>query len=256
MRHLARGFEEGLTSGTRLSDCHLNKHRLINSLWTKVSERSEGVCPGQCLSKLLNPQNFANTIGKPCGERVGAGGQGAGPVDDPVWPHPACQALPGRSRDRPGRRASLSRGATAPAVGGSSRRWQVAHAGGGSVGPLGHRRADTSGTDGGPALATDRGGRRSLAAGGGPLHGVAPAQPTRPLAVSRHARADGDGAASHPPRPLRSPRVHGHHRRPLQHTASHGADGLLTTPSPTCYSLSDTDAWGWSGRPARHGQRV
>ena len=65
MRHLARGVEEGLTPGARLSDCHLNKHRLINSLWTKVSERSEGVCPGQCPLALLNPQNFANTIGKP-----------------------------------------------------------------------------------------------------------------------------------------------------------------------------------------------
>src|SRR5437588_8695837 len=65
MRHLARGLEEALTPGVRLSDCHLNKHRLINSLWTKVSERSEGVCPERCHSALLNPQNFANTIGKP-----------------------------------------------------------------------------------------------------------------------------------------------------------------------------------------------
>ena len=69
MRHLARGLEESLTPGARLSDCHLNKHRLINPLWTKVSERSKGVCPGQCPdnapSTLLNPQNFANTIGKP-----------------------------------------------------------------------------------------------------------------------------------------------------------------------------------------------
>ena len=72
MRHLASGLEEGLTPGARLSDCHLNKHRLINPLWTKVSERSKGVCPGQCPdnapSTLLNPQNFANTIGKPLRE--------------------------------------------------------------------------------------------------------------------------------------------------------------------------------------------
>ena len=65
MRHLARGLEEGLTPGARRSDCHLNKHRLINSLGMKVSERSEDVCPGQCPSTLLNPQNFANTIGNP-----------------------------------------------------------------------------------------------------------------------------------------------------------------------------------------------
>src|SRR6266478_5629921 len=70
MRHLARGLEEALTPGVRLSDCHLNKHRLINSLWTKVSERSEGVCPERCHSALLNPQNFANTIGKPTGAIV------------------------------------------------------------------------------------------------------------------------------------------------------------------------------------------
>jgi hypothetical protein len=43
MRQLARGFEEGLTPGAKLSDAHLNKPRLINSLWTKVSEGSEGV---------------------------------------------------------------------------------------------------------------------------------------------------------------------------------------------------------------------
>jgi hypothetical protein len=61
MRHLARGLEESLTPGARRSDCHLNKHRLINSLGMKVSERSEDVCPGQCPSTLLNPQNFAST---------------------------------------------------------------------------------------------------------------------------------------------------------------------------------------------------
>jgi hypothetical protein len=43
MRHLARGVEDGRTPGGRVSNCHLNKHRLINSLWAQVSERSEGL---------------------------------------------------------------------------------------------------------------------------------------------------------------------------------------------------------------------
>src|SRR5437660_4086762 len=65
MRHGARALERYRTPGKRLSSCRLMKHRLINSLWTKVSERSEGVCPRRCLSALLNPHNFANTIAKP-----------------------------------------------------------------------------------------------------------------------------------------------------------------------------------------------
>jgi hypothetical protein len=48
-----------------LSDCHLHKHRLINLLWTKVSERGWGSLLWADSSALLNPQNFANTIGKP-----------------------------------------------------------------------------------------------------------------------------------------------------------------------------------------------
>ena len=39
MRHLASVVERALTPGVRLSDCRLTKHRLINSLWTQVSER-------------------------------------------------------------------------------------------------------------------------------------------------------------------------------------------------------------------------
>jgi hypothetical protein len=70
MRHPVRGLEKGLTPDVRLSDYHLNQHRLINALWTKVSERSEGVCLGRCSSVLLNPQNFANTIGKPTPQEV------------------------------------------------------------------------------------------------------------------------------------------------------------------------------------------
>jgi len=65
MRHLARGLEEGRTPGSRVSHCHLTKHRLINSLWAKVSERSVGVFLGQYPTALLNHHNFANTIGKP-----------------------------------------------------------------------------------------------------------------------------------------------------------------------------------------------
>src|SRR6516162_6529773 len=65
MRHLARRVEEGRTPGARVSYCHLNKHCLINSLWAKVSERSEGVFLRRYPSAFLNHQNFANTIGKP-----------------------------------------------------------------------------------------------------------------------------------------------------------------------------------------------
>src|SRR5215831_14058700 len=64
MRHLARRVEEGRTPGARVSNCPLNKHRLINSLWAKVSERSEGVFLGRYPSALLNHQNFANTYRK------------------------------------------------------------------------------------------------------------------------------------------------------------------------------------------------
>src|SRR3989442_7416695 len=69
MRHGARALERYRTPGKRLSSCRLTKHRLINSLWTKVSERSQGVCPRRCLSALLNPHNFANTIAKPLPRR-------------------------------------------------------------------------------------------------------------------------------------------------------------------------------------------
>jgi hypothetical protein len=65
LRHLANIVERMLTPCVMLSDCHLNKHRLINSLWTKVSERGWGSLLWADSSALLNPQNFANTIGKP-----------------------------------------------------------------------------------------------------------------------------------------------------------------------------------------------
>jgi hypothetical protein len=65
MRHLANIVERMLTPYVMLSDCHLHKHRLINSLWTKVSERGWGSLLWADSSALLNPQNFANTIGKP-----------------------------------------------------------------------------------------------------------------------------------------------------------------------------------------------
>src|SRR5438128_11651814 len=65
MRHGARALERYRTPGKRLSSFRLTKHRLINSLWTKVSERSEGVCPRRCPSALLNHPNFVITIAKP-----------------------------------------------------------------------------------------------------------------------------------------------------------------------------------------------
>src|SRR5262245_55970906 len=65
MRHLARGMEKGRTPGVRLSDCHLKKQRLINSLETKVAEKSWSVSLRQCPLVLLNHQDFADTIGKP-----------------------------------------------------------------------------------------------------------------------------------------------------------------------------------------------
>src|SRR5215510_4016473 len=47
MRHLARGVKGSRTPGSRVSNCRLNKHRLTNSLWAKVCERSEGVFLGR-----------------------------------------------------------------------------------------------------------------------------------------------------------------------------------------------------------------
>src|SRR5437773_1568550 len=65
MLHLASAVEGALTPRARLSDWRLIKHRLINSLWTKVPERSWGLLSEQDPSAVLNPHNFANTIGKP-----------------------------------------------------------------------------------------------------------------------------------------------------------------------------------------------
>src|SRR4029453_325048 len=53
MRYLTRIVERALTPYLRLSDCRLNKHRLINSLGAKVSERIWDV-----LSGGKTPQRF------------------------------------------------------------------------------------------------------------------------------------------------------------------------------------------------------
>ena len=56
MRPPVRGLEKGLTPDVRLSADHLNQYRLINVLWTKVSERSEGVCLRNTPQGFLTPK--------------------------------------------------------------------------------------------------------------------------------------------------------------------------------------------------------
>ena len=53
MRPGVRALEGWGTLGQRLSSCRLTKHRLINSLWTKVYERSQSMCPRRSFSNAF-----------------------------------------------------------------------------------------------------------------------------------------------------------------------------------------------------------
>src|SRR2546428_1883238 len=56
MRHLASVVERALTPCITLSDCRLNKHRLINSLGTKIPERGWDLPSGQIPQRFLTPK--------------------------------------------------------------------------------------------------------------------------------------------------------------------------------------------------------
>ena len=63
----SKSIQQGLNAGERLSDCHLNKQRLINSLGAEVNESV-----GRIEETLSCPtvQNFAYSPGKPVGRSI------------------------------------------------------------------------------------------------------------------------------------------------------------------------------------------